>query len=468
MSGRPHEIRDPVRFLAALALFFVVLAVLAGPRAAGAPGLGASPAVPGGSVAIVADATAAGRTDPVRFNAWLNLTGSGSLQVAWVNLSFESDLIPDTSNATGPSQCSRTGPLSWECTGLRSGSIRWTIDAAVGPNAAVGAANATISATTFSGGTYTTPPGGVAAVDVRGSVLRFEVDPLLAAIRAGEKVNVRVEVFNERDASDSAWNVSVTIVPDARLVIDEGTNLTLFVPELTSGSAQGLEFEVLLPTNSSAGESLLIRLVFAYEDYDRRPVPSITLDAAIVVLPTAIVPPEGLLAALAALVLPVLGAIIVLLFLGQRRLRIDEVFLMHRSGLLIHHQSRGPALKKDDDLVASMLVAIQEFVRDSFRSEATLDEFAFGGRHAAIVRGKHVVLAAILSRGDVRYLLPQLQAAVQEIEDAHGPALANWDGRISKLDRAAPAVRTLLGGGYRGRAWTDWARRARTRIPRFR
>mgnify|MGYP003350684604 CR=1 FL=1 len=34
-----------------------------------------------------------------------------------------------------------------------------------------------------------------------------------------------------------------------------------------------------------------------------------------------------------------------------------KVFLMTKSGLLIHHVSRNPSLQKDDDIVASMFVA---------------------------------------------------------------------------------------------------------------
>lgn len=434
--------------------------------AAAAPG-GVAPAAPSVAAGIAVNASVAGRADSLAITGWLNLTGSGSLQLAWVNFTLEADLVPDDVNATAPRQCTRQASGSWECNGLRSGSFVFSVPASVNATAALGPANATINATTFSSGTYTTTPGRVVSVEVVGADVTSFVTPTSASAYPGQQVILTIEVINGPNATGSAWNVSVTIVSDPLLLIDPDTNLTMFVAELTSGSARGLQFQAIVSPNATGGTVLQVRIVTTYEDFDYRPVGPREVLVPISVLPSELVPTAGYLGAIGALAIPLL-VILALFLVGQRRIRIDEVFLMHRSGILIQHQSRGPALKKDDDLVASMLVAIQEFVRDSFRSEATLDEFAFGGRHAAIVRGKDVVLAAILSRGDVRYLLSQLEAAVKDIEEAHGSLLANWDGRIGRLDRAGPVITTLLAGGYRVRAWTNWARGARMRIPRVR
>src|SRR5207245_2819778 len=86
------------------------------------------------------------------------------------------------------------------------------------------------------------------------------------------------------------------------------------------------------------------------------------------------------------------------------------------------------------------------------RVPATLDEFAFAGRKAAVLRGRHVVLAALLSRGSPRYLFSQLKAVERALEAAHGVALADWDGRVSSLDQAGPILEALLAGRYR-RIW---------------
>src|SRR3989475_7468538 len=110
------------------------------------------------------------------------------------------------------------------------------------------------------------------------------------------------------------------------------------------------------------------------------------------VLPVQTPPPLGpdvssVAAVLAFALLAILAAVLAAPILGERSLTIDEVFLVHRSGILIQHLSRGAGVKRDDDLVASMFGAIQEVVPDSFHTVATLDGFAFAGRKAAGLRG---------------------------------------------------------------------------------
>jgi len=112
-----------------------------------------------------------------------------------------------------------------------------------------------------------------------------------------------------------------------------------------------------------------------------------------------------------------------------------------------------------------MLVAVQDFVRDSFRTEGALDEFRFSGRRAALVRGRDIILAGIISRGDVSYVVPQLRAAIEDVEKAHGDVLANFDGRMARLDRLEPILRDLLDGEYRmSRAWKGLVKDAREGI----
>src|SRR5439155_430180 len=71
------------------------------------------------------------------------------------------------------------------------------------------------------------------------------------------------------------------------------------------------------------------------------------------------------------------------------------------------------------------------------------------GRKAAVLRGRHLVLAALVSRGSPRYLFPQLKAAERALEKAHGPALVDWDGRVASLDQAGPVLESFLAGGFR-------------------
>src|SRR5256885_14881304 len=101
-----------------------------------------------------------------------------------------------------------------------------------------------------------------------------------------------------------------------------------------------------------------------------------------------------------------------------------------------------------------MFVAIQDFVRDSFHTKATLDELSFAGRKAAVLRGRYLILAALVSRGNPRYLFPQMKAVERSTQPAHGAALVDWDGRVATLAPAGPLLPSFLAGAARPlRAW---------------
>src|SRR5439155_825420 len=49
-----------------------------------------------------------------------------------------------------------------------------------------------------------------------------------------------------------------------------------------------------------------------------------------------------------------------------RRARLEELYLMHDSGMLIRHWSRTEGMVHDSDIMSGMFIVLQEFVRDSF------------------------------------------------------------------------------------------------------
>src|SRR3990170_4656852 len=390
-DGTSESVRARVLVFLLVAVAVTGLAPDAGPRSP--PDVPVGALAPTAGLAIVANESFATLGDPLAFRAWVNLTGGGFLPRTWLNLTFPAELRPDGGNASSPAGCVTVGNLSWQCNGLRAGSYLWIVPASVARDAAVGAPYAaTAAGATYDAGVYTT------------------VDPLLA-VRAGDP-------------------------------------LYLNATSMSNGSEVSLTFAVIVPADAVGGALFWLDVTVEYRDFDDRPLPVERAFAVVRVEPGPF-PADPWLVLVVALG-AVLGTLAVLLVWGQQALRIEELFLMHSSGILIRHISRAAGLAKDDEIVASMLVAVQDFVRDSFRSQATLDEFRFTGRRAAIVRGKHTILAAIVSRGDVRYLVPQLRAALEDLERAHGAVLARWDGRMSRLERAGPIFDRLLRGGYRG------------------
>ncbi len=120
-----------------------------------------------------------------------------------------------------------------------------------------------------------------------------------------------------------------------------------------------------------------------------------------------------------------------------RRARLEELYLMHDSGMLIRHWSRTQGMVHDSDIMSGMLIVLQEFVRDSFDDRGgTLEQLRFGQRQVLMLRGQHTVLAAVIVGRYLNNLPRKLQIAVWEFERSHADILAKWDGDVALLPQA--------------------------------
>ena len=120
-----------------------------------------------------------------------------------------------------------------------------------------------------------------------------------------------------------------------------------------------------------------------------------------------------------------------------RRARLEELYLMHDSGMLIRHWSRSDGMVHDSDIMSGMFIVLQEFVRDSFDDrQGSLEQLRFGQRQVLMVRGQHTVLAAVIQGRYLNALPAKLQRAVFEFERTHADILARWDGNVALLPYA--------------------------------
>jgi hypothetical protein len=149
--------------------------------------------------------------------------------------------------------------------------------------------------------------------------------------------------------------------------------------------------------------------------------------------------------------------VVLLLFLLAKRKKkaalentvIDEVFFMYGDGRLIKHFTRRLKPDMDEDILGSMLVAVQDFIKDSFRDqEGILDEMKFGRFQVLLGRGKHIILATIVLGDEVEPFRPQVQKCVEDIEEHYGDVLENWDGEMSTVRGAAKYIMDLIDGRY--------------------
>lgn len=136
---------------------------------------------------------------------------------------------------------------------------------------------------------------------------------------------------------------------------------------------------------------------------------------------------------------PLAAAVVPVTFYGIRRKNrpsIEEVFVIHTSGVLLYHLGRSMKSEedKDKDVLGSMFTVVQDFVRDSFRygEDRILNKLEFGDYKILIERGPNLYLA-IASSADVEQLANRAKRAIDEIEQAYGTELAKFSGRMEPI-----------------------------------
>lgn len=131
---------------------------------------------------------------------------------------------------------------------------------------------------------------------------------------------------------------------------------------------------------------------------------------------------------------------------------VEEVFLVHDSGLLLVHFSKTLRPSKDRDVLVGMLTAVQTFVNDAFSKESASDlrEMDFGDRRLLLCKGSYGYLA-VLVHGRTPWLMARrMRAAIAEVEAKYRQSIASWDGSSEMLAGADDLlIGNLLTGGLR-------------------
>jgi len=131
---------------------------------------------------------------------------------------------------------------------------------------------------------------------------------------------------------------------------------------------------------------------------------------------------------------------------------IDEVFLMTPTGMLLKHYTRRLRPDQDEDILAGMLTAVQNFVRDSFdEAGGRLNEIRFEHYDILISHAKNVVVAAIISTKKPEKLRNQLNNVTDDIELRYGEAIKHWSGDRQELGDVDAAMKRFLAGKYKSK-----------------
>ncbi|MEP7383070.1 MAG: hypothetical protein ABI910_15375 [Gemmatimonadota bacterium] len=111
--------------------------------------------------------------------------------------------------------------------------------------------------------------------------------------------------------------------------------------------------------------------------------------------------------------------------------RVEQLFFIHReTGLLIEHRTATGVEALSPDMVASMMTALGDFARDSFRvsQETGLDSFALGDLTVWVESGPGAILSAVIRGQPPVSLRETLAQASEEVHLAHAADLERFRG----------------------------------------
>jgi len=117
---------------------------------------------------------------------------------------------------------------------------------------------------------------------------------------------------------------------------------------------------------------------------------------------------------------------------GSGRPSIDHIFLIHHDGRLVFQYSGGHTQPLSSSSVSGMLVIIQDFIKDAFKTEGGgLRKLEQGDLTVMIESGGAAYLAVVFSGqeepGSIR---ENMRSTLREIDRDFGDRLREWDGTV--------------------------------------
>ncbi|MBS0220052.1 MAG: OmpA family protein [Proteobacteria bacterium] len=115
--------------------------------------------------------------------------------------------------------------------------------------------------------------------------------------------------------------------------------------------------------------------------------------------------------------------------------QVEHAFLIHNhTGLLISHAAAADAASQDPQLVSSMLTAIQDFVKDSFKGEGqAVDTLRLGDLRLWCEAGPYAMLVAVIRGNPPEELRHKLRETLLRIHEERRQILEAFDGDSSGL-----------------------------------
>ncbi len=114
---------------------------------------------------------------------------------------------------------------------------------------------------------------------------------------------------------------------------------------------------------------------------------------------------------------------------GRRAFLIEDVFLLYRDGRTIFTRSGlGADAVEDPESVGAMLVAVQDFVKDSFRKGSPVDRMGYGDNVILLEQGDNALLAITVFGEPDREFRELVTETLRNVEASYAGVIENWSG----------------------------------------
>ncbi|MFO7991656.1 MAG: NosD domain-containing protein [Thermoplasmata archaeon] len=125
---------------------------------------------------------------------------------------------------------------------------------------------------------------------------------------------------------------------------------------------------------------------------------------------------------------------------------IEDVFLISNDALLIAHNTRRLKPDMDDDILAGMLSAVQNFIKDSFKDEGewALKKLEFADKTILVERGEYTYMAVIYEGELTEENIEKINNTIEKIETEYEDALKRWDGNMDRVRGVKDILRDIF------------------------
>ena len=135
---------------------------------------------------------------------------------------------------------------------------------------------------------------------------------------------------------------------------------------------------------------------------------------------------------------------------------LENLFLIHNDGRLIHHVSREENTLLDKDVVSAMFTAVQEFVKDSFqKGEVGLKKLEIGDKNVVIEKGQFAYVALIYSGWPTKEVFKTLAMLLQDVEERYTGRIEKWNGTMKAVKGVEKMLQDFMDSAYKVGAWQE-------------